>query len=116
MQTRGGKSGCPCHDLLALSGTEARVAPPEGILERVVQHGCADVEEELHRRTIPAHLLRLTWGVSLSRVRSSANADGRWRAVGPAPRRGRERRVELAVDGTHAECAAERVCLAWALD
>ena len=55
-----------------------------------------------------AHLLRLTWGVSLSRVRSLANADGRWRAVGPAPRRGRERRVELAVDGTHAECAAER--------
>src|SRR3954468_493675 len=81
-----GKSGCPCHDLLALGGTEARVAMPEGILERVVQNRRADIQEGLHRRPVPAHLLRLTWGVSLSRVRSSANADGRWRAVGPAPR------------------------------
>src|SRR3954470_9794072 len=31
MQTRGGQSGCPCHDLLALGGTEARIALPKGI-------------------------------------------------------------------------------------
>src|SRR5215213_6452340 len=55
------------------------MAPPEGVLERAVQHGRAHVEEGLHGRPVPAHLLRLTWGVSLSRVRSSANADGRWR-------------------------------------
>src|SRR3954452_15755025 len=36
-----------------------RITLPEGVLERAVQHGGAHVEEGLHRRSVPAHLLRL---------------------------------------------------------
>ena len=31
----------------------------EGVLERIIQHRCTHVEEGLHRRPVPAHLLLL---------------------------------------------------------
>jgi hypothetical protein len=66
---------CYCLPMVIVSGPEARIASPEGILKRAVQHGRADVKEGLHGRPVPAHLLRLTWGVFLSRVRSLAHRD-----------------------------------------
>jgi len=45
--------------MLIVCGTKAGIVPPEEALERVVQHGCPDVEERLHRRPVPAHLLPL---------------------------------------------------------
>src|SRR4051795_35323 len=35
------------------------ITPAEGVLERAVQHGGANVEEGLHRHPVPAHLLLL---------------------------------------------------------
>src|SRR5271165_6183034 len=46
-----------CGCLVVVRGVEAGIAPAEGILERIVQHGCPHPEEGLHRRPVPAHLL-----------------------------------------------------------
>src|SRR3954462_1773722 len=51
--------------LLLPCGHHSRAGSPdsvdltEGVLECVVQHGCAHVQEGLHGRSVPAHLLRL---------------------------------------------------------
>jgi len=45
--------------MVIVGGPEAGVAMAEGVLERVVQHGRAHVEEGLHGGSVPAHLLLL---------------------------------------------------------
>jgi hypothetical protein len=47
------------ESLIIVGGSEARIAMAEGGLEIVVQHGGAYVEEGLHGRPVPAHLLLL---------------------------------------------------------
>src|SRR5215210_7717751 len=54
-----GCSGCFWQCLVIGHRPEARIALPKAVLECVVQHGGAHVQEELHRRSVPAHLLRL---------------------------------------------------------
>src|SRR4051812_620485 len=85
MQTRGGQSGCPCHDLLALGGTEARIALPKGILERVVQNRRADIQKGLHCRPGPAHLLRLVHPLGHDLVHRALDERGRDRLPAPTP-------------------------------
>src|SRR3954468_21022310 len=46
---------CDCP--VVVCRAEPRIAPAEGVFERVVQHGGAHVEEGLHSRPVPAHLL-----------------------------------------------------------
>jgi hypothetical protein len=46
-------------NLIIVGGPEARIAMAEGVLEVIVQHGGTYVEEGLHCRPVPAHLLLL---------------------------------------------------------
>src|SRR5271165_4076381 len=54
-----GWSGGLRRNLIIVGGPEARIAMAEGVLEVVVQHGGAYVEEGLHCRSVPTHLLLL---------------------------------------------------------
>ena len=60
MQDRGRwlRRWCCCPSVV-VGGPEAGVVTAEGVLERVVQHRCAHIEEGLHRRPVPTHLLLL---------------------------------------------------------
>ena len=59
--------------MLIVCGTKAGVVLPEDALERVVQHGCSDVEEGLHRRPVPAHLLLLVHAFSHDLIETVQN-------------------------------------------
>ena len=54
-----GSLRCQRDRLIVVCGAEASIAMTEGVLKRIVQHGCSHVEEGLHRRPAPAHLLLL---------------------------------------------------------
>ncbi len=45
--------------MIIVAGAEARITIAEGILECVIQHGGTNIEEVLHGRPVPAHLLFL---------------------------------------------------------
>ena len=51
--------------MLIVRRTKAGVVLLEDTLERVVQHGCPDVEERLHRRPVPVHLLSCPFSIGL---------------------------------------------------
>jgi hypothetical protein len=64
---------------------EAWIATTEGVLERIVQHRCSHVEDGLHRRPVPAHLLFLVHAFGDDLVDSALNERGRDRFAIPAP-------------------------------
>src|SRR5215210_5806289 len=76
MQTCGGSRRCFCCLVVVIRGPEARIALTKGVLERVVQHGCAYVEEGLHGRPVPAHLLRLVHALGHDRVNRTLHERG----------------------------------------
>ena len=57
----------------------------EGVLERIVQHRCSHVEEGLHRRPVPAHLLLLVHAFGDDLVDRTLHERGRDRFAIPAP-------------------------------
>ena len=70
---------------IVVGGSKAWVTPVEGILERVVQHGGAHVEEELHRSPAPAHLLGLVHAPRDDLVHGAFRERGRDRFTLPVP-------------------------------
>jgi hypothetical protein len=52
-----GSLRCQCDCLIVVRRAEAGIAMTEGVRESIVQHRCSHVEEGLHRRPVPAHLL-----------------------------------------------------------
>ena len=57
----------------------------EGVFERIVQHGCSHVEEGLHRRPVPAHLLFLVHTLGHDLVDRTLHKSGRDRLAASAP-------------------------------
>src|SRR5664279_4303817 len=57
----------------------------EGVFERIVQHRCSHVEEGLHRRPVPAHLLLLVHAFGDDLVDRTLHERGRDRFAVPAP-------------------------------
>src|SRR3954464_3624431 len=85
MQNCGGRSGCCWKRLIIVGGPEARIAMAEGVLERVVQHGGAHVQEGLHARSAPAHLLPLVQAPGHDLVDRALHERGRDRLTTPTP-------------------------------
>src|SRR5215213_8678141 len=84
-----------------MCGAEARVAPPKGVLERVVQDRRTDIEEGLHRRPVPAHLLRLVHPLGHDLVHGALDERGRdWLAT-PMPGGVAHQRSLVAVEVAH---------------
>src|SRR5215218_7548170 len=74
-----------CDYFVAVCGAEAGIATTEGVLECTVQHRCPHVEEGLHRRPVPAHLLLLVHAFGDDLVDRTLHERGRdWFAI-PAP-------------------------------
>jgi hypothetical protein len=82
--------------MLIMCGTKAGVVLSEDALERVVQHGCPDVEERLHRRPVPPHLLLLVHAPGHDLVDRALDKRGRDRLAAPAPGRIMNQRVLVA--------------------
>jgi hypothetical protein len=76
-----GRCGC----LVVVHGTEAEIAMTEGVFERIVQHGCPDVEERLHRRPVPPHLLLLVHPLGHDLVDRTLDEGGRDRFAASPP-------------------------------
>src|ERR1700722_4938797 len=74
-----------CDYFLAVCGAEAWIATTEGVLERIVQHRCSHVEEGLHRRPVPAHLLFLVHAFGDDLVDRILHERGRDRFAIPTP-------------------------------
>src|ERR1700750_476294 len=85
--------GCP----FVIGRAEAAITPAEGVLERAVQHGGADVEERLHRRPVPAHLLLLVHALGHDLVDRTLDEGGRDRLTAPMPGRIVDQRVLVAL-------------------
>src|SRR3954464_13987817 len=85
MQNCGGRSGCCWKRLIIVGGPEARIAMAEGVLERVVQHGGAHVQEGLHARPAPAHLLPLVQALGHDLIDRTLHERGRDRLSAPTP-------------------------------
>src|SRR5215210_4563415 len=98
MQNRGGRSGCCWKRLVIVGGPEARIAMVEGVLERVIQHGGAHVEEGLHARPAPAHLLLLVQALGHDRVDRALHERGRERLTTPTPSSVRHQRIPIALE------------------
>jgi hypothetical protein len=84
--------------LFIVRGPESGMAPPEGVLERAVQHGRADVEEGLHGRPVPAHLLRLVHALGHDLVDRTLHERGRDRLTTPTPGRVVHQRAKIALE------------------
>ena len=67
--------------MVIIGGLEAGVAIAEGVLERVVQHRRAHVEEGLHRGPVPKHLLLFVHalGDDLAWFETGSHAKPCWR-------------------------------------
>jgi len=74
-----------CDCFIAVRGAEAGIAMTEGVLERIVQHRCPHVEEGLHSRPIPTHLLLLVHAFGNDLVDRTLHERGRDRFAIPAP-------------------------------
>src|SRR3984957_14415793 len=74
-----------CDYFLAVCGAEAWIATTEGVLERIVQYRCSHVEEGLHRRPVPAHLLLLVHAFGDDLVDRTLHESGRDRFAIPVP-------------------------------
>jgi hypothetical protein len=73
---------CRCDCPVVVCGTEAGIAPAEGLFERVVQHRGTHVEEGLHCRPVPAHLLLLVHTLGHDLVDGTLHEGGRdWLAA-----------------------------------
>ena len=57
----------------------------EGVRERIVQHCCTNVEERLHRRPVPAHLLLLVHAFGDDLVDRTLHERGRDRFAASMP-------------------------------
>src|SRR3954466_4282052 len=64
---------------------QARIASPESALECAVQHGRAHVQEGLHARPVPAHLLRLVHALGHDLIDRALHERGRERLTTPTP-------------------------------
>jgi len=71
--------------VVIVGGPEARIATAEGVLERVVQHGRAQVEEGLHSGPVPAYLLLLVHALGDDLVDRAFHERGRDRLTTPTP-------------------------------
>src|SRR3954465_2559179 len=85
MQNRAVRSGCCWKHLVIVGGPEARIALPEGVLERAVQHGRAHVKEGLPARPAPAPLLRLVHALGHDLVDRALHERRRDRLTTPTP-------------------------------
>src|SRR3712207_3400610 len=74
-----------CRLVTRVRRPEARIALPEGALERAVQRRRADVEEGLHGGPVPAHLLLLGHPLGHDLVDRALHEGGRDRLATPAP-------------------------------
>jgi hypothetical protein len=74
-----------CDSLIVVRRAEAGIAMTEGVLERIVQHRCSHVEEGLHGRSVPAHLLFLVHALGDDLVDRTLHERGRDRFAIPAP-------------------------------
>src|ERR1700677_1211359 len=74
-----------CGHFIVVHRAEAGTAATEGVLERIVQHRCSHVEEGLHRRPVPAHLLLLVHAFGDDLVNRTLHERGRDRFAIPAP-------------------------------
>src|SRR5215210_1381332 len=81
----GGSRRCCCCLVVIIRGPEARIALTKGVLERAIQHGCAYVEEGLHGRSVPAHLLRLVHALGHDLIDRALHERRRDRLSAPAP-------------------------------
>src|ERR1700759_2405173 len=86
------------HSTLIVYGSKAGVVLPEDALERAIQHGGANVEEGLHRRPVPAHLLLLVHAPGHDLVDRTLHERGRDRLTAPAPGRVVDQRVLVALE------------------
>src|SRR3954471_20855655 len=98
MQNCGGRSGCCWKHLVIVGGPEARIAMAEGVLERAVQHGRAHVQEGLHGRPAPAHLLRLVHALGYDRVDRALHERRRDRLTTPTPGGVGHQRAPIALE------------------
>src|SRR5271163_1306637 len=74
-----------CDCLVVVCRAEAGIATTEGVLELIIQHGCSYVEEGLHRRPVPAHLLLLVHAFGDDLVDRTLHERGRDQFAIPAP-------------------------------
>jgi hypothetical protein len=94
-----------CDCFTAIRGAEAGIATTEGVLERIVQRCCSHVEEGLHRRPVPAHLLFFVHAFGDDLVDRTLHERGRDRFAIAAPGGVMDQRslVPLEVGQQHAD-------------
>src|SRR5208282_5437356 len=80
-----GSLRCCCSSLVVVRGAKARIAMTECVFERIVQHGGSHVEEGLHRRPVPAHLLLLVHTLGHDLVDRALHKGSRDRLAASAP-------------------------------
>jgi hypothetical protein len=71
--------------LIIVGGPEAGITMAEGVLERVVQHRSANIEEGLHGRLVSAHLLFLVHALGHDLVDRTFNERRRDRLATSTP-------------------------------
>ena len=71
--------------MVIVGGPEARIAMAEGLLERVVQHRRAHVEEGLHGGSVPAHLLNFVQALGHDLADRALHERGRDRLIASTP-------------------------------
>src|ERR671933_792993 len=84
--------------MIIVDGPEARIALTEGILECVVQHGCPYIQEGLHGRPVPAHLLRLVHALGHDLIDCALYERRRDRLSSPTPSRVGHQRISVALE------------------
>ena len=77
MQFCGVHYGDQCDCFIAVCWAETWIATTEDVLEGIVQHRCSHVEEGLHRRPVPAHLLFLVHALGDDLVDRTRHKGGR---------------------------------------
>ena len=82
--------------MIIIAGAEAGIAMAEGFLKRVVQRGGTNVEEGLHARPVPAHLLFLVHTLGHDLVDRTLDERRGDRLIAPSPGRRSSRRAEAA--------------------
>jgi hypothetical protein len=84
--------------MIIIAGAEAGIAIAEGFLERVVQRGGTNVEEGLHARPVPAHLLFLVHTLGHDLVDRTLDERRGDRLIAPSPGSVVHQRVLVALE------------------
>jgi len=71
--------------MVIVGGPEARIEIAEGVLERVVPHRRAHVEEGLHGGSVPVHLLHFVHALGHDLVNCAFRERGRDRLIASTP-------------------------------